>query len=127
LIAVQDRKWSDQLRNLNKDDIVVAYLKNHGYVGIGKVTERAVPAKDFNYQGKKLSELPLVSTGLFRNSDNDKCDYLVRIAWTNTVSATDAKWKPKAGLFTTQLVKASLQDQPKTLEFLKKEFDIEFK
>jgi hypothetical protein len=127
LAAGQDRKWSDQLRNLNKDDIVVAYLKNHGYVGIGKVTERAVPAKDFNYQGKKLSELPLVSTGLFRNSDNDKCDYLVRIAWTNTVSATDAKWKPKAGLFTTQLVKASLQDQPKTLEFLKKEFDIEFK
>ncbi|MES2930776.1 MAG: GIY-YIG nuclease family protein [Patescibacteria group bacterium] len=126
LAAGQDKKWSDQIRTLNKDDIVVAYLKNHGYVGVGRVTGKAVPVEEFRYNGKSLRDLPLKSTGLFRNSDNDNCDYLISIQWIEAVDAKDAKWKAKTGLFTTQLVKASLQDQQKTLEFVKEEFKISF-
>jgi len=31
-----------------------------------------------------------------------------------------------SGLFTSQLIKASLQEQPKTIEYLEKEFAIKF-
>lgn len=35
--AGQDKKWSSPLRTFEPGDIVVAYLKNRGFVGIGKV------------------------------------------------------------------------------------------
>lgn len=126
LSAGQDKKWSDPLRTLNKGDIVVAYLKNHGYVGVGKVTETAVPARDFIYNGKHLKDLPLQSTGLLKNSDNEKTDYIVKIQWIKTVPKEEAKWQKGAGLFTTQLIKASLEAQPKTLEFIKELFGVSF-
>lgn len=118
------RQWSDPIRTLNKDDIIIAYLKNHGYVGIGRITEKAVRATDFKCNGKLLQSLPLQSTGLFKDVDNDNCDYLVKVEWIKVVTAEEAKWKPKSGLFTTQLVKASLIDQPKTVDFVKKEFNV---
>ncbi len=126
LSAGQDKKWSDPLRTLNKGDIVVAYLKNHGYVGVGKVSETAVPVKNFTYNGKHLKDLPLQSTGLLKNSDNDKTEYMVKIQWIKAVSKEEAKWQKGAGLFTTQLIKASLDAQPKTLEFIKELFGVRF-
>src|SRR3989344_1485883 len=41
LTAGQGSKWSDPLKTLNAGDIVVAYLKQKGYVGIGKGGEKA--------------------------------------------------------------------------------------
>ena len=38
----------------------------------------------------------------------------------------NAKWKSKSGLFTTQLVRASLDNQPKTVSFLEEKFDLNF-
>lgn len=126
IAAGQGKNWSEPLRTLNKGDIIVAYLKNHGYVGIGKVIENAIPVNQFMFNGKYLKDLPLKSTGLLRNSDNEKTDYLVKIDWEKTYPKTEAKWKQKAGLFTTQLIKASLESQPKTLDFIRQEFQIDF-
>lgn len=126
LSAGQGTNWSDPLRTLNKGDIVVAYLKGYGYAGVGKVVDTAVRASDFVYNGKYLKDLPLLSTGLFRNSDNEKADYLVKIVWAKTYTKKEAKWKKGAGLFTTQLIKASLDSQPKTLHFIREEFQVDF-
>src|SRR5262245_31396196 len=52
LRAGQGRQWSDQIRQLNQGDIVVAYLKGHGYVGVVRVTAMAVQVRDFRYGGK---------------------------------------------------------------------------
>tara|TARA_R110001583_G_scaffold58651_5_gene174634 strand:- start:1132 stop:1317 length:186 start_codon:yes stop_codon:yes gene_type:complete len=38
----------------------------------------------------------------------------------------DARWKSKSGLFTSQLVRASLDGQPATIEFLEAEFSVDF-
>jgi uncharacterized protein len=123
----QGKKWSDPLKTFNKGDIVVAYLKNHGYVGVGKVVEIAIPAKDFKYNNKSLLELNLESTGLIRNIDDlTLCDYFLKVEWTKTFKKEEAKWKQKSGLFTTQLIKASLGNQVKTLEFIQEEFGVEF-
>ena len=126
-LAAGGKKWSDPLRTLNQGDIVVAYLKNHGYVGIGKVVAEAVPVDQFRYNGKSLSNLPLESVSLLRElGDTEKCDWLVKVEWIKAVDAKQAKWKNKSGLFTTPSVKASLQDQPETIAFLQKEFGISF-
>lgn len=126
LSAGQDKKWSDPIKTLEIGDIVVAYLKKHGYVGIGRVIEKAVKPYDFKVEGKLLKGLNLKNSNIFENADNDNSEYIVKIYWIKSFDSNQAKWKSKAGLFTIQLVKASLQDQPSTILFLEEEFDVKF-
>ena len=127
LSAGQDKKYSDPIRTLEQGDIVVAYLKNHGYVGIGRMTEKAARVNNFKVHDKSLGLHPIKVTNIFENCDNDKSEYLAKVNWIKTVGSTQGKWKSKSGLFTSQLIKASLQAQSKTIEFLEKEFDVNFK
>jgi hypothetical protein len=124
LSAGQDVKWSDPLKTLNKGDIVVAYLKSHGYVGIGRVLHEAVPINNFKFENKIFKESDLKVPNIFENSENEKSEYLVKIDWICSVEKSDAKWKKKSNLFTTQLIKASLDNQLQTIEFLQKEFGV---
>jgi hypothetical protein len=126
LSAGQDKKWSDPIRTLEQGDIVVPYLKNHGYVGIGRVTEKAVRIRDFKLNNKSLAEYELKIPNIFENCDNEKSEYIVKVDWIKSVESKEAKWKSKCGLFTTQLIKASLKEQKKTIEFLEGEFEIAF-
>ncbi len=126
LSAGQDSKWSNPLKTLNPGDIVVAYLKRRGYVGIGKVMEKAKRVLNFRFDGKSLKSQNLASSSLFENSDNENSEYLVKVKWIKSVSANEAKWKNNFGLFTTQLIKASLECQIKTIKFLEKEFGVSF-
>jgi hypothetical protein len=50
----------------------------------------------------------------------------MKVEWKRAVDKEQAKWKKNAGLFTSQLIKASLQGQPRTIEYLEKEFDVKF-
>jgi hypothetical protein len=127
LSAGQHKKFSDPIRSLVPGDIVVAYLKNHGYVGIGRVVEKAVRVNDFQVSGNSLRHHPIKLANIFDNGENDMSEYLVKIEWITTVDGKQAKWKEKSGLFTSQLIKASLQGQPKTIEFLEKQFDVIFR
>ena len=124
LSAGQDKKYSDPLKTLKPGDIAIPYLKNHGFVGIGRVTERAVPIANFKHNGKSLRDTSLKIRKMFDNYDNDKSEYLIKVVWIKTVDSKQAKWKSNNGLFTSQLIKASLQGQPKTIEFIEKEFEI---
>ena len=126
LAAGQGVQWSGPLKTLNAGDIVVAYLKRKGYVGIGKVVEKAKQVLDFRFDGKSLKSQNLVSPDLFKNSDNENSEYLVKIKWIRSVPANEAKWKNSFGLFTTQQIKSSLQNQIKTIKFLEEEFEVSF-
>jgi hypothetical protein len=111
---------------LEPGDVIVAYLKRYGFVGIGIVKEKAVKVDDFRFKRKSVRELKLVEPFIIDNCDNCKSEYLVRVEWQRTVDRQEAKWSKNGGLFTSQLIKASLQGQPKTIEFLEKMFDIRF-
>lgn len=124
--AGQGRQFSDPLRTLDPGDIVVAYLKRHGFVGVGVVIEKAVHVDDFRFNGRTIRDLKLVEPFIIDNCDNEKAEYLVKIKWKRAVDREQAKWKQKAGLFSSQLIKASLQGQPRTIEYLEKEFEIKF-
>ena len=126
LSAGQDKKWSDQIKSLEPGDVVAAYLKDHGYVGIGRVKEKAVRVNDFRIDGKSLRHYKLKEPNIFDNSDHEKSEFLVKIDWIKSVDGKQSKWKTKSGLFTSQLIKASLQGQHITRQFLETEFKIKF-
>jgi uncharacterized protein len=128
LSAGQGRIWGEQTRAFRVGDVVVAYLKRKGYVGVGLVTKLAVMAKDFRVNGKRLDELDLVCEGMMENADDpEKAEYPVRVEWKLTCDASEAKWDRKRGLFTTRMARASLQNQPKTLDFVSSAFNIDLR
>jgi hypothetical protein len=126
LTAGQHKKYSDPIRTLMQGDIVAAYLKGFGYVGIGRVKEQAVRVNDFKIDGKLLNTLDLKNLGIYDNCENENSEFPIKVEWIKSVDRKNAKWKSRDGLFSSQLIKASLQNQPKTIEFLEKEFDINF-
>lgn len=127
LSAGQSRKYSNPIRTLEIGDIVAAYLNNHGYVGIGRVTEKAVKVIDFKINEKFLKQFKIKEPNIFENCENEKSEYLAKISWIKTTVGNKAKWKSKSGLFTSRLIKASLESQPHTINFLETEFNISFK
>lgn len=126
LSAGQHPKWSDPLKTLEIGDVVVAYLKNHGYVGIGRVSEKAVRVDEFLINNRPLKDFDLKQTNIFENSHNINSEFLVRVNWIKAVEKERAIWQKKHKLFTTQLIKASLDNQAHTLYFIEKGFDLKF-
>ncbi|MCH7402872.1 GIY-YIG nuclease family protein [Belliella kenyensis] len=124
LSAGQHPKWSGPIRTLEVGDVVVAYLKNSGYVGVGKVSEKAVRVNDFYINQKSLRDYSLQENGIFENSDNENSEFLVRVDWITAKEKEQAVWKKNNKLFTSQLIKASLDNQPHTLKFIEEGFGV---
>ena len=125
LSAGQGPQWRDQILDLAEGDIVVAYLKGKGYVGVGRVLARAVRYLDFRHEGRLLQELDLAAPDMLENADDlANSEYVVRVEWIAAVPRSEAKWQSNAGLFTTQLVRASLDRQPITITFIEKAFGV---
>ena len=123
--AGQGTQWRDQILELAEGDVVIAYLKRRGYVGVGKVAARAVPYLDFRYEGRLLQDCALVAPKMWENSDSPaNSEYVARVQWIVSVPREEARWQSNVGLFTTQLVRASLERQSITLDFIEREFGV---
>jgi hypothetical protein len=110
---------------LEKGDVVAAYLKKRGFVGIGCITERAKPIRNVSIKGKPLLNHALRCHRMGDNAEsNDLCEYVATVKWVAAVGRDQAKWKSKTGLYTTTHVRASLDGQPKTIAFLEREFGV---
>ena len=57
----------------------------------------------------------------------EKSEYVALVNWFVTLNREDAKFKSKSGIYTPQKVKASLDNQPITVQFLESEFEIDLK
>ena len=123
--AGQGTRFRDAMLGFNEGDIVAAYLKGKGFVGIGKVSSRAKPIKDVVINGQPLVSLDLVCKNMADNiSSVDNCEYVAIVKWIKVADRSQAKWERKKELYTTTHIRASLDGQPKTMAFLEKEFDI---
>lgn len=120
LAAGSGRKWSKQLEKLRIGDTVIAYLKGHGYVGIGTITSTATPATKFTVNGVSIKELPLINDTIrsIKRFNKENGEYLIGVEWEVAVAREQAAWKSNANLFTTALVCASLRNQPNTVSFV---------
>lgn len=125
--AGQGARWRDQILKLRKDDLIAAYLSGSGYVGIGTVLDTA---KMVNHgqdsQGRPLSSLKLRQPNIFDNSNSKiNSEYVVPVNWIRAVPRSQAKWASNKGIYSSQLVRASLEKQQATLDFLSQEFALD--
>ncbi|MGH7250148.1 MAG: LEM-3-like GIY-YIG domain-containing protein, partial [Minisyncoccia bacterium] len=123
--AGQGIRWRNAMLGFQKGDVVAAYLKGYGFVGIGLLTERAKPIREVLIKGKPLLSYDLSCQNMADNAESDeRCEYVAPVKWVIAVGRRQAKWKAKVGLYTTTNVRASLDSQPKTIAFLEREFGV---
>jgi uncharacterized protein len=126
--AGQGKRWRDAMLGFFPGDIVVAYLKSYGFVGIGKIRTRAKMIREVIVRGKPLLSLPLKADRMDDNCDNpERSEYVCKVKWIRKCSRDDAKWKSNANLYTTTHVRASLENQRTTLRYLQRGFKVCFK
>lgn len=124
--AGQGIRWRDAILGFRKGDVFVAYLKNHGYVGVGRIIEEAKPIREVYINDYPLLDLGLECKNMGENSNNlNKSEYVALVEWIKTVSRENAKWKSNSGLYTTPHVRASLDRQTKTIGYIENEFDVD--
>lgn len=122
--AGQGIRWRDAMQGFQVGDVVAAYLKHRGFVGIGHVTERAKPARHVTIGGRPLLKLPLKADMADNAESDDLCEYVALVSWAKAVARSEAKWKARSGLYTTTHVRASLDGQAKTISYLERSFGV---
>jgi hypothetical protein len=90
----------DALSELAAGDVLAAYVRRCGYVGVGIVTAsvQATPAS--------------------------QSEYVLPVMWLRAVDREHACWLPRRGLFSSPQIKASLAAQPATLRYLQNAFAV---
>ena len=116
--------WRDAICQFKPGDVFAAYLKGSGFVGIGRIKASARMAREVVIEGKPLLKLcPIMD----QDADSPELsEYAALVDWIRAVPRQEAKMKRKAGLYTTPLLRASLDGQPRTVDFLTKEFAVDF-
>ena len=123
--AGQGRRWRDAICGFQPGDIFAAYVRGHGFVGIGRIREKARMAREILI-GKR--PLLAICPNMSANSDStDLSEYVALVDWIQHVPKKGAKMKRKSGIYTTTHVRASLDGQPKTVEFLEEAFRVKFR
>lgn len=123
--AGQATRFRDAMLGFRCGDVVAAYLKGHGFVGIGKIEQEAKPIRDVAIDGKPLLSHALSCKLMGDNMESDEySEYVCLVQWIRAVDRNQAKFKRRSGLFTTTSVRASLDRQTETLKFLNAEFDV---
>jgi uncharacterized protein len=126
--AGQGIRWRDAMLGFNPGDVFAAYLKRHGFVGIGRIKTSAQMIRDVLIRDKPVLDLKLQCKNMSDNCNSqDLSEYVCLVEWFKTVPREEAKWRSSPKLYTTTHVRASLDGQPETLLFLENEFSIEIR
>lgn len=119
-------RWRKAMLRFEPGDVVAAYLKRAGFVGIGRVVSKAKPIREVQIQGKPLLAQKLRCSRMGDDVASDLiCEYVAPVKWIRTTDRAGAYWKARAGLFTTTHVRASLVRQPKTIRYLERVFQVD--
>ena len=127
ITAGGDPKYSDPIRSFEIDDIACVYLSKHGYVGVCRILSKAVIADEFKLSNLYVFNIKTVGDYRKPIAIPENCEYMCRVEWITAVERTKAFFLKRAGLYTPQLVKASMQNQSNTLRLLEDHFKISFK
>ncbi|MDF1591856.1 MAG: GIY-YIG nuclease family protein [Desulfobacterales bacterium] len=120
LCAGGGNKWIDLIKSLNVGDILVVYLTGKGFVGIGRVKAKAVPAIDF-----KVKEKPILNINTLGKYDGNKnnlnnCQYMAKIKWIKTLDR-DAAVKASGKGFNLRGALVSISKNSKMIQFINRE------
>jgi hypothetical protein len=121
-------KWySQSLYQLAPGARVFACIPKTGYVGVGTVTEAAVPFRDFRVtvdgREKRLDEVPLKAPNMAHHLDDDEtCEHVVGVKWQHTLPREQAFWE--TGMYANQNTATKLRNAF-TLDRLYQRFNLE--
>jgi hypothetical protein len=123
--AGHGEKYRKAMGNLFEGARVWAAIPGTGYVGVGKVTEPAVPINNFEVDidgvPTPILNADVKATNMGEDAgDPEQSEYLARIRWIDTRARDDAVWEK--GMFANQNVVAKLR-QPFTLQRLADVFE----
>lgn len=145
--AGQGVRYSQPLQELKAGDYIAAYITGEGYVGIGEIKNVSIAIKNFEFDNLKFKDFKIEKTivdnnsktsqpveeltdirkTLFRNClDQKKTEYAVKIDWVKVVDREHAFWRKNFGLFASRLTQCSLDNQPKTIDFIEECFKVKF-
>jgi hypothetical protein len=124
--AGQGRWYSRTLEVLEPGVRIFVCIPGTGYVGVGTVLDKAVPAAEFRIELRgresRLLDAPLNASSMSENSnDPEKSEFVVRVDWLKTVSIKEAVWEK--GMFANQNSACRLRNRF-TLEHLYDAFGI---
>jgi LEM-3-like GIY-YIG domain len=126
--AGQGMRWRDAMLGFNPGDVFAAYLKRHGFVGIGRIKTSAQMIRDVRIGSKSILDLKLQCKNMKDNCNSREfSEYVCLVEWLKTVPREKAKWRSSPKLYTTTHVRASLDGQPETVSFLENEFRVEIR
>ena len=115
-------KYIRALNTLRAGNYVMAYQKQAGYVGLGKVLTSAVPVSDFEVDGTPILSLAMQAADFGHNlGDPDLCEFVVGVQWIKAYPLAEAK--TFQGAFANQHVVCKLRDA-ETLRFLAQFFPL---
>lgn len=86
-------RYRDKLLGLGPGDRVLAYLKGHGYVGVGVVAGVPRPLRDFvvESEGKPLVDLSIMGTvDQHLLDDDERGEFCAAVCWETTVPRESA-------------------------------------
>lgn len=124
-ISAKGKSWGDEITAFQAGDLIAAYVKGVGYVGVGRILCEAKPAREILIQGRPLLiECPCM---LERADSDETTERVCLVEWLRAVDRDAAlKASRAAGLFSSQLVRASLDNQPDTVAALESHFAVTF-
>lgn len=124
--AGQRATFRDAMLGFHPGDVVAAYLSKCGYVGVGRILGAAKRINEAKVNGKPCLSLPLRCKDMDDNADSEThSEYVCPVEWIVAVERSDARFVSKSGLYTPRNVRASLDGQQATIDFLNEQFDID--
>lgn len=118
--------WGKYICNLRPNDIVCAYVAPFGYVGIGRVTAKAVPPHEFTFEDKPLAFYNLEQPWVLEVKENVRDgEYLLKVEWLSTREKS-SNIGCTIEYFRSRRMLGSLEGQPTTLKLLEEEFKVSF-
>jgi uncharacterized protein len=126
--AGHGRRFRQAIEGLREGDIIAAYISRHGrgFVGIGRVTAQAKPAREFRIGRKLLIDIPNMPRRIAENLNrDDMCEWMAAVDWIKSVPRTKAYFKKNAGIFIPRNVRASLAKHTRTVNFIENSFKVD--
>lgn len=123
-ISAGQGRWRNSILAFRTGDVFVAYLKRRGFVGVGIVKTKARMVRDVLIGNEPLLSLPLTASLGDNSKDPEMSEYVCLVDWVAKVPRTEAKWRTVPRLFTTQHIRASLDGQPDTIDFVEEAFGL---
>ena len=125
--AGQKAVFRDAVEGLSRGDVIAAYIGGWGYVGVGKIIGKALPAREFRLKdGTLLIDKKDVAPKIKDNLGSlDDCEWMAPVKWVKKPRRKEeAYFEKKSGLFAPRAVRASLAHKPETIKFIEEKFGI---